>query len=175
MRTFLSWLVWVGLLGACGDLTNLDAYFQVKVQGVFESPSDAGGEYEPLSATYTVESIVVERNGETLNWGNDTATVYRVASRPQMIASHKLDTAEQQLTYDRVVVTLGNDVVIKTRYDEFTQTLTDTTVTYDQAFTIAKSTDVVFLLKIKWRNIVTRDGTTDTVSRPELELVLSSN
>ena len=170
-------LFWASLLLLlnCGDNLNIDTNVVIKMNGVLEAPADAPEDsYEPYFQEITLKSISAfdENDKETILF-ESTGLDLRISNRDQIIFSKKIEESEEGLVYQKLHLTFDTEYSMTSKYKTEKFYLETGVISYERPFTIPTGHNIVFLLKLKWKNTVQRDldNSEDTIIAPEFEII----
>lgn len=154
----------LSVLTGCGstDLA-LTEKLTVVMYGVFETPADATGNVEPRSQTYTLNDVsLISADGTLTSVFAETAPkAVKIINRSQIIEEASL-TDYVDLTYSGVRLTFDAAIVGAGKIEaEMATTLPASTIDYVAALTITSAKDLRLVVKVQWKNTVTRDEVAD--------------
>ena len=155
-------------LGSC-DQVKTTHLISFEMYGVQVAPDGATGDESPLNQTYTIEEVTfLSQDGTTekvLLSSSDSAE-YKIVSRRQIIFSVESEELDGE-SFSAVNVTFSATVDGQNYSgEELSTTLTTTTYSLTEDFTVSSTDDLVFSIQVQWLNTVS--GT--TMSAPTLVL-----
>lgn len=170
-------LLFIALCG-CEGVSLSKQTITIKMLGTFEEPSvtPAGG-FDPISQTYKLTGVsLTNADGSTEDLLADAPEqnkFFRIINRTQIIFSKEVSTAQIGQTYSSLNVTFDPAVTAISKYNANQGfVLEPATFAYDTSVSIEKGKSLIFTVKVKWKNTVTRDDTvdppTETMEVPEL-------
>ena len=164
-RKLVSIILGLGLT-ACGSTKlELDESLTVAMLGVFEAPTDATGNADPRSQTYTLQDVsLVGLDGSLVDLFPDEPKEIRIVNRSQII--HEADLSDYaEAVYAGIRVEFAAAVVGAGKIEpEMAVTLADPIVLYAQQFTVEKAIAQRLEIHVQWKNTVTRDEAADPVT-----------
>lgn len=163
----------LSLLQGCGFTTG-DQFLYVQMYGVAQAADDAAGDVSPKWQEYYLSSVVLlSEDGSTATTLSEDADAktYRIVNRPQIIFTYDM-SSESGNTYSGAEVTFDAAVTGESKNaDNHSFSLTNTTLTLSEVFTIEESKGVDMLIKVRWKNTVSGS----TMTEPTFTLSTSSN
>jgi hypothetical protein len=163
----LAWLVaCLGLVGCGQTELDLDEKLVVAMYGVFEAPADAAGNAEPKYQTYTFTGLsLTGADGAVVDLFADAdtePTEVRIIDRSQII----FETSVHDYVDDKfTAASVGFDAAVGVggAGDELTTALPQPTLTLSEAFAVEKAKSRRLVVKVQWKNTITRDADDPTL------------
>lgn len=161
---------------SCLDLSEVNKYFiSFKILGVFESPSDASGSFDPKYESFTLKKITLTTDDDqTVDFTPEIIESTKVNHQSQIFYRSEIPSTAVGKSFKMCTIEFETEVLANSAYakDQVIQ-LSNPFVYYESTFSLAEAKNATFVLKVKWKNTVTRTSEEpfeESISEPSFEL-----
>ncbi|MBI2601449.1 MAG: hypothetical protein HYW48_00185 [Deltaproteobacteria bacterium] len=176
LKTLVLFLLLSGLLLSCQGVTLNVFFLDVKMLGVSETPEGAGGSADPISESFTVQKITALDDEKKEYVLLEEEKEVKIVNRTLLIFQKEVPSEFKGKTFTQFKVTFSTAAKATSRFTQDADlTLDLTEASYDDTFSVASGHGLTFVIKVKWKNTVTRDedAETDQISSPAFEISFS--
>lgn len=163
---------------SCQDLTYNVFFLDVKMLGVAEAPDGAMGNVDPISETFTLKKIVALDDEEQEHSLLDEEKEVKIINRTLLVLHKEMPSEFEGKTFSQFKVEFSTKLSATSRFKQDAElNLESGVVAFDEAFSVGRGHGLTFVIKVKWKNTVTRneeaDPKTDELTAPQLEISFS--